>query len=296
MAKPNFFILGAPKCGTSSLAFWLYRHPEVYIAPMKEPNYYNTDLAGQRVSTPEAYARLFDGATERHRAIGEASAWYLYSQSAVPNILDEIPDARFIVCLRNPVEMARSLHGQQIFSSNEHIERFEDAWEAQPARAEGRDVLPTCSDPKLLLYGPACRLGSQLERLYENCRKDRVHCVFLDDMRADSRAIYLGALDFLDVEDDGQTAFPTVNSAHRRRSKGLARTIKRVGLLKQRLSLPRLGIARKIEKFNRTKNTRQPMSSATRAMLVDYFRDDIALLQKLTERDLGQWMQVDRGV
>src|SRR5580658_6173851 len=113
--KPNFFILGAPKCGTTSLAAWLGRHLAIFIPATKEPNFFNTDdnrEAIYGVATLDAYEALFAAATAAQPAIGEASAFYLSSAVAVANILRYQPNARFIVMLCNPIDMAPALHAE----------------------------------------------------------------------------------------------------------------------------------------------------------------------------------------
>ena len=84
--KPNFFIIGAPKCGTTSLATWLSGHPNVFMSAVKEPHFFNTDDR-RFISTLEAYENLFRAASSDHCAVGEASVWYLSSTEAVRNIL-----------------------------------------------------------------------------------------------------------------------------------------------------------------------------------------------------------------
>ena len=79
---PNFFIVGAPKCGTSSMAASLAFHSDVFLCPMKEPHAFGSDLAGLAFGTrPEEYARLFESVDSESR-IGEASVWYLRSKTA----------------------------------------------------------------------------------------------------------------------------------------------------------------------------------------------------------------------
>lgn len=60
MKKPNLFILGAPKCGTTSLANWLGEHPRVFMSPMKEPYYFNKDHSYSRVENLKSYENLFE--------------------------------------------------------------------------------------------------------------------------------------------------------------------------------------------------------------------------------------------
>ena len=73
-----------------------------------------------------------------------ASTTYLRSQVAVPGILNYTDSAKFIVCLRNPVDMAVSVHGQLLHTLYEDIEDFEEAWAAQEDRARGLRIPKTC--------------------------------------------------------------------------------------------------------------------------------------------------------
>jgi hypothetical protein len=135
--EPNFFIVGAPKAGTTSLYSYLDQHPQIYMSPIKEPSYFASELrpenfhsqfqlrmlreaenvrkylAGpmteKRFGGPvvdwESYLRLFQNAREG-QAIGEASASYLWSASAAGNISARIPGARIVMILRDPAERA----------------------------------------------------------------------------------------------------------------------------------------------------------------------------------------------
>src|SRR5438445_6171777 len=104
MRKPNLFIIGAPKCGTTSLADWLRQHPAVFVpAGQNEPNFFNTDHVERFRLTLAEYERLFEAAGNHSKYVCEKSVWYLSSSEAVPNILEYAPAAKFIVCIRNPV-------------------------------------------------------------------------------------------------------------------------------------------------------------------------------------------------
>lgn len=117
--KPNFFIVGAPKCATTSIAQRLSEHPQVYMSPIKEPHYFNTDTKYNSCRSLQEYQRLFAGVTSNHLAIGEASTGYLYSKVAVENIEKYSPGARYIVCLRNPIQMAVALHEEELSLGHE---------------------------------------------------------------------------------------------------------------------------------------------------------------------------------
>ena len=133
--RVNFFVIGAAKCGTTTLYARLSQHPEVFLSPLKEPNYYSrsdlnparfskafkantkldlTDYLAQSDPLPEMqvgfvrdegqYARLFSGATDAHRVVGECSTSYLWSPSAPAALHAAHPDAKIVVALRDPVE------------------------------------------------------------------------------------------------------------------------------------------------------------------------------------------------
>ena len=135
LKRVNFFVIGAAKCGTTTLHARLNRHPEVFLSPLKEPNYHSrADLDPNRFSKAfkantkldhadylalpdplperqvgflrdvEEYARLFSGATDSHRVVGECSTSYLWSPSAPESLRRDHPDARIVVSLRDPVE------------------------------------------------------------------------------------------------------------------------------------------------------------------------------------------------
>jgi hypothetical protein len=141
---PNFFIVGAPKAGTTSLYHYLDQHAGVYMCPIKEPCYFASELRPENFSDRERrrveeemrslrlyldgpasnkrfgglvtdwddYVKLFSDA-EDGQAIGEASVCYLWSETAAGNIARAAPGARIVMILRDPAERAFSqyLHG-----------------------------------------------------------------------------------------------------------------------------------------------------------------------------------------
>jgi N-acetyl-gamma-glutamylphosphate reductase len=79
MKKANFFVIGAPKCGITTLVRWLKEHPNAYISLIKESRYFDRDLGTRLRMDEKAYRALFKEAQEHHYAEGEATVWYLYS-------------------------------------------------------------------------------------------------------------------------------------------------------------------------------------------------------------------------
>jgi hypothetical protein len=289
MKRPNFFVLGAPRCGTTSLAAWLAEHPQIYMSPEKEPHFFNSDHRRYRTSLA-AYERLFEQASDPHTAVGEASVWYLYSTAAVPNILEYNPAAKFIVMVRNPVDMAYSLHDELFFTRHDDIADFATAWKLQEARQAGSRLPALAWERKFLQYGEACRLGAQLSRLYERVPRDRVKVIVIDDLREDSRAVYVAVLQFLGVQDDHRTDFTAHNQAKERRWASLLYIERLAMTMKQIAGIEGgLGLWRRVESWNKTERKRVPLAPALRLELQRYFEADIRKLEMLIGRDLNHW-------
>lgn len=301
--KPNFFIIGAPKCGTTSLASWLSEHPHVFMSPIKEPHFYCSDFnAGILVSRDE-YESLFEKANDNHKAVGEASTSYLYSQLAIPNIEKELPGPKYIVMVRNPVEMAYAQYEQVYQDGLEHIKDFARAWELSHERAKGKQVSRWCREPKFLDYKAICRLGEQLSRLFAIVPRERVLVLILDKLKEDPRGEYLEVLRFLGLEDDGRREFPVKNPAKENRSLLLQKAVRPLVnvflLAKRKLKLPgspdlNIYLHEVYYKVYRRLNTRHrprvPLPPKLRAEMAEYFRNDVLLLSQLLQEDLTAWL------
>jgi hypothetical protein len=290
---PNFFIIGAPKCGTTALWEYLVTHPDVFMSPAKEPHFFNVDHSYHWVANREAYEALFAGAPDAAKVVGEASVWYLYSKAAVPEILKAVDDPRFVVMIRNPVDMFPSLHEQLIVSGREDIEDPEAAWAAQERRRRGIDVPKYCLEPQHLQYRDVCALGTQLQRLLAIAPPERVHWILFDDFVKDTRAEYLKVMAFLGLEDDGRRSFPRINSAKGLRSRVLQKLIRTGRQLKQASRLPvKFGIIGRLKQANLNYRDRAPLRPAFRAELARAFSDEISRLEEVTGRDLSAWRNV----
>lgn len=294
--KPNFFLAGFPKCGTTSLAAWLSDHDNIFFSPIKEPNYFNTDSDHHAVFELSEYEALFDNVTSHHQAIGEGSVWSLASKEAIPNILRYSSNAKFLVCIRNPIEAAVSLHDQQVFSGEEPVLDFLAAWNLQDARKTRKDLVPrTCRDINHVLYGESCLFGRHLARLYTHVERDRVHIVLMDDIRKSPRQTYINVLGYLGVEDDGRTDFGAVNLAKERKWQWLAVLTKSVTDFKDSHAIRvGLGLATLLDRLNTRQRCRSDISPAVKCMLTEYFRSDIELCSQLIGRNLDCWLDIYR--
>jgi hypothetical protein len=298
LALPDFAIIGAPKCGTTSLATWLGEHPHVFMSPIKEPNYFCFDAPMRRsCSTPDSYRALFAGA-QPWQACGEASTSYLFSTDAVPAILEAQPRAKVIVMVRNPLDMVVSYHAQKLYSLQEEETEFERAWRLSSARANGRAIAVRNHVPRYLDYRAIGRLGEQVRRLKAKVPARQLHIIVFDDLRVDPQAEYQRALAFLGLPDDARREFPALNGRKSRSWPQLARFAKYPPppldrlkqAVRQALPGPVRAIGRRLRAANTRPAQRAQLSEPLQLEMVDAFRDDVILLSELLGRDLRHWL------
>lgn len=298
MRKPNFFIIGAPKCGTTSLAAYLAEHPNVFMCYPKEPHFFSTDRTYRPIEDADHYFSLYGPAKPVHLAVGEASTSYLRSPAAIENIKRECPSSKYIVLLRNPIEMAYSLHGEFLASAQENERDFERAWKLQANRRLGKSIPRMCHSPEDLQYKDVCSIGTQLERLLNNLPHASVHVVFFEDIANNPLHVYRETLRFLGVPYDNRTEFPKLNSNKEVRFRVVLNVIEALRLLKvwlvKAFRLPgRLGILTKIDMLNRRETQRPPLRKEFRVELLRAFKAEIEKIGVLTKRDVSSWMNLE---
>lgn len=300
MKKPNFFIVGAHKCGTTALSEYLRTHPNIFITTPKEPHFLATDFSkASSVKTYEEYLELFENSSEKEYVAGEASTWYLYSSEALKNIYRINKNTKIIVMLRNPVDMIYSSHSQLCYSYDEDEYNFEKAWRLQPLRAKGLHIPERCRIPEALQYSKTGKFNTQIERLLNIFPRNQVKIIIFDDFISSTKEIYENVLDFLNVSSDGRTEFPpiNVNKVHLNRSlaKFLRFTPKYIYNIKENIKnytdLRSLGISNFLNSFNRKEISRMPLKPEFKKELINEFREDINKLSRLIKRDLSHWMK-----
>lgn len=210
--KPSFFIVGSPKCGTTALAKYLSEHDDIFISSPKEPHYFatNFDESMRTVKTEEHYLSLFKSA-KKSQTCGEASIWYLYSEDALSNIAKFEPDAKIIVMIRNPSDMIYSLHSQKIYSLDEDVLNFEEAWNLSWEREKGNFIPLRCREPKTLYYHKIANYKEQIDYLYKFFPKNNVKIIDFQEFQESNLGIYKDVLAFLNIKYDGKKEFKKIN-------------------------------------------------------------------------------------
>ena len=179
MKRPNFFIVGAPKSGTTALYEYLLGHPNVFMPRLKEPHYFACDRSEtiSFVRSFKEYLDLFKDATDTQLAIGEASTSYLYLKTPIRRIFDFDPNAKLIAMVRNPIEVSYAYHGWMILAFNEDERDFEKAWQLQNARKKGAHIPRICHEPFWLQYADVAKVGEQIEWLLSCFALDQVKII-----------------------------------------------------------------------------------------------------------------------
>ena len=237
--RPNLFIVGAPKCGTTTLYHALRQHPEVFMSPVKEPRYWSSDLrasglsfhcrhvrrhlfslrglstlprcwlARRRIAPAEwlgvprldDYLSLFAEADpERHRWLGEASPDSLWSEVAAERISAFEPAARIVVALREPVAYLASIHRETLSGVVGETEpSLRRALQLEPKRRVGREVPCSVRFPFTVFYRLQAEFDVQIERFLRVFDRSQLHFVLLEDLAADPVATVDALLGFLDL-------------------------------------------------------------------------------------------------
>jgi hypothetical protein len=294
MRKPNLFIIGAAKYGTTALHAYLAEHPQICMSTQKEPGYWCTDIPGFcKVGSYEEYLSLFEAGDE-HVILGEASPFYIYSEPALRGIREYNPDAKLIVMFRNPVEQAPAYHNQARYDGTDTVDDFLAAWRLQETRAAGNEIPRTCKMPTLLQYKAVASFGAQLERLYEIWPAEQVLVILMDDFKHDTAGVHKQVLEFLGLEDDRRSEFPRINESHQHRWPTIGRWLHNPPplLLAVNAQLKKLVGGRRIPWRHLVAETR-PRGELPREVveeLASAFEEDVAKLGRILGRDLSHWV------
>lgn len=311
------FIVGAPRCGTTTLASYLKQNPQICFSSVKEPHYFSRhqlddldDAALRRLIEEDYLGRFFDHCGGDERLAAEGSVTYLYTPDQMAPILRLWPDAKFIIAVRDPLEMLPSLHARLLVTGDETIRSFPKAWAAIGERIQGRSIPRTTMDPRWLRYDGAGSLGSHVQRFFDAVGRERCHVVLFDDLSSDRRATYLGMCAFLGVDPWENTKFDALRSNKGFRFGWLQRLLKRPPKVMRSVlageqfhqrekklgdgaSKPPpaiLRVRKRLLDWNKVPAQRDPLDPALREMIIERMRDEVILLSRILNRDLSHWL------
>ena len=306
VAYPDFFVIGAPKAGTTALHAALAQHPQLFLSPVKEPKFFLCDGPPPDRGGPgdahsyrewiwkaEEYEQLFAGAPAGTLR-GESTPFYLADLSAHQRIRAAVPEARLIVILRDPVDRAYSNWAHLWADGLEPIGDFLEACAEEPHRRQA-EWAPFWRYLETGLY------GGQLEHLFTLFPRHQVHIIRYLSLVEEPLATLNGVSRFLGVDEGVITEVPVRNvggyvppTAYTRSLSTLLRYGAAVGShfppqIWRKASLPLQWL------IQRTPQHRPELQPHERAQLIDFFAEDISMVEQETGWDLETWRTYREG-
>lgn len=296
---PDFLIIGAFKCGTSSLVDYLGQHPDVYLPWLQEPNFfaYDPDDPGgeqagsrpeieravyqrHRTRTREQYAALFEEAPEG-ALVGECSPEYLRSRECCGRIAAALPDVKLIAILRDPAERAYSDYQAFVRDGLEH-ESFLTAIERQPSLEPGHQYVCTG------FY------GQQLAPFLDAFPREHIRVLLTEELRSSGEQVLRDTTRWLGADPSWDPDLRlTRNISGRPRNAAVATAYR----LRRRLRpyvkpvIPSW-VQAPVDTALARGLVREPLPPQARQRLVDLYREDVLRLQDRLDKDLSAWLAV----
>ena len=267
---PNFLIIGAPRGGTTWIAKNLMEHPDVYMPLCKEVHFFDRSYD----KGMDHYASFFAEA-ENKIAVGEATPEYLYVPEVASRIYKELPNAKLIVSLRNPVERlySRYWHAKARYPENANIS-FEDKIRQKPVMIEEGFYF------------------DHLMRYYNLFPRTQILVLLYDDLEKSPHDFLRSIFSFLGIDEGFMSSYLDlkINSAASKKYVGKSQFLWNLYRVLMRLRF--FSVAKVIESLNR--NEYPPMKVETKKWLVnEVYGEKNRLLQSLIGRDLSAWSRID---
>ena len=273
--KPNLFIVGAPKCGTTFLYQYLKKHPDIYFPNFKEPHFFGSDLKRKNDAydlTLKDYENLFN---TNKKIIGEASTFYLFSKKAAKEIYNYNPNAKIIIMLRDLVDLVHSLHSQFVFSGDEIVEDFSKALELEESRLNGNNIPnQTTVVNKLYYITNILSVPNNIKSYISLFGIENIKFIRLKDIKENPSMIYKEILDFLNIDSSFKIdEFKIVNKNKIYKNKFVRDFLKKnsifLGKLRSKITKEPLGIIKLIENLNLKEQKRLDMPKNLHKKLTD---------------------------
>jgi hypothetical protein len=223
--KPNLFIVGQPKSGTTALHQFLGQHPEIYMSSIKEPHFFCSDfhLESDRAygkqrffdfRSESAYLQLFNKAKSKGKKVkiaGESSTNYLYSQVAAEKIYNFNPDAKIIIVLREPAKFLYSLHSHYVKFTEENEPDFLTALALEPQRKQEEALSLRVTSPSYLYYSQRVQYSQQVKRYCDRFKPEQIKVIIFEEFQSDNERIFREVLEFLGVKTNFTPEYAAVN-------------------------------------------------------------------------------------
>lgn len=291
MRQPDFFVVGAAKSGTTALWEYFQQHPEIFVTDKiehKELGYYSNQYG---VSNKERYLKFFKKATKA-QLIGEVCHVYLTSEESAEWIKNDVPKAKIIIILRNPVERAYSLYNWMVMHGYENSTSFERALKKE------KEINNNSYDKSKLLHGFHQNYNyfnsglyfKQVKKYFDVFGEENVLVIEYEDFKKHTENTLINIFKFLNVKPHSIITDQKVNKS----KKVLLICVQyysRRGLLskygKNKIYNYIFKFALKINVINRNPKKINPI---IKQKLIANYKKDIDLLSDLTNINFsGKW-------
>lgn len=294
---PNFLIIGAGRSGTTSLYHYLREHPDIYMSPVKEANFFmvtegekprwGDKLIPHLPSCMEDYQALFRGVSNE-KAIGEASPTYLSFPGTAERIRHCIPSSKLIAILRHPADRAYSHYLFFVRMGYERIMDFPEALQAEETRIR-ENWYPSW------FYKQGGYYHAQLKHYFDVFPRHQIQVHLFDDLQNNKAGMLRDIYRFLDVDD---SFVPNLLKKHNvgkvPKYRTLHSLLTRTYRLRTRVKpcIPSGVHQSLVASFvNLTMVSSPPLPPEVRRELAQDYREDILQLQDLIDRDLSDWLE-----
>lgn len=296
-SAPNFFILGAAKCGTTSLYKYLSQHPDVYFPVAKEPQFFSNDEEYKKGF--DYYLGRFFAGVEKFKLRGDATPHYLYYEKAAERIskLQNSENIKFIIILRNPVDRAYSLYWNMVAEGYETL-TFEEALRSEPQRQK-EGVVEALGSVRYQ-YVDSGLYAKQLKAYYKYFNKNQFLVLFHDDLKKNPSTVMESVAGFLGLSEMKYEISESHNASGVSRSFAVQHVLRGDFRIKRWLGklLPftfKYHIVNFLLKMNKKKKAYTPMTTEVRNELVKTFNTDIEELEKSLDVDLSEWKKLSKS-
>jgi hypothetical protein len=293
---PNFFIVGAPKCATTSMDNYLGQHPDIFMCPHKEIHYFADDLYPQGSKCSWARYREFFANARNEAIVGESSVFYMLSQTAAQAIRDFCPEAKILIMLRNPVDVIAAHHSQILYECYETEKSLRRALELEQVRRKVFAGQSISIRDRVTFYREIVAFSSQIQRYLERFSRDQIHFVIYDDLKKDSPFVYKEVLRFLGVDPNFEPSYTIENANKILRSSRIQIFLRETPdwvTRGSRYLLPsaqwRYRLKTYLKKLNSKPVAREAMPDDLRVSLARELLPEIDRLSNLLDRDLTHW-------
>lgn len=298
--KPTFLVIGAPKCGTTSICYYIAQHPNVFFSNPKEPTFFEAEYEkGLRF-----YWKKYFNGWSGQKAIGEGRAHNMYLPYVPLRIKEAIPDAKLIAILRNPVERAYSHWWHRVTRGHESL-TFENAILQDLKRIqsgitfEGDEGIELWKkglyrDTTSTKYPAYLELGyysQQLRRYFDLFSTRQIKIVLYDDLSQHPVNVTKQLWEFIGVNPniDLQDLSPQNIARVEKRSSFELQIAKSFWSTGMRRVFPNILIDRFKKLFPKRKVVRPMLGYDTKEKLKIHFQQYNRELEKLLGRDLSSW-------